>query len=104
MAVSDIFGAVANPVRRRILNLLRERPRAAGDIARSFELQRPAVSEHLQVLRNVGLVSEQVEGRRRIYHLNPEPLEEVREWLNPFESYWRERLEALKNLLNSEDL
>lgn len=104
MPVTDIFGAVANPVRRRILRLLREQPLAAGAIAQEFDLRRPAVSEHLQVLRNVGLVMEEARGRQRIYHLNADPLKEVKEWLNPFESYWQQQLDALKRSLDSEEI
>ena len=104
MPVNDVFAAVASPVRRRILCLLREKSLVAGEIANKFDLQRPAVSEHLQVLRNVGLVREEILGRQRLYHLNPQPLQEVTEWLNPFERYWQERLNALKNSLDSEDL
>lgn len=102
MTVSDIFGALANPVRRRILELLCESPRAAGDIASEFELNRPAVSEHLQVLRNVGLVSEEIRGRQRFYHLNAPPLSEVRDWLHPFERYWQQRMRALNETLAKE--
>ena len=102
MPVTDVFGALANPVRRRILELLRERPRAAGEIAAAFELNRPAVSEHLQVLRNAGLVTEEARGRQRIYHLAPDALSEVGEWLQPFERYWRERMRALRETLDEE--
>jgi len=100
MPVTDTFGALANPIRRRILELLRDGSRAAGDIASEFELNRPAVSEHLQVLRNVGLVSEEVRGRQRFYHLNAPPLSEVREWLHPFERYWQQRMRALNETLS----
>ncbi|HEX6040195.1 metalloregulator ArsR/SmtB family transcription factor [Longimicrobium sp.] len=100
MPVTDVFGALANPVRRSILQMLREQPRAAGEIAAAFNLQRPAVSEHLQVLRNAGLVTEEARGRHRIYHLRPEALAEVGEWLRPFEQYWRERLRALRETLD----
>jgi DNA-binding transcriptional ArsR family regulator len=102
MAVTDVFGALANPVRRRILELLNEHPRAAGDIASEFELNRPAISEHLQVLRNVGLVKEVLHGRMHIYHLNAPPLSEVSQWLHPFEHYWQQRIQALTETLNEE--
>ncbi|WP_434150217.1 ArsR/SmtB family transcription factor [Methylocaldum gracile subsp. desertum] len=102
MPVTDIFGALANPVRRRILELLCESPRAAGDIASKFKLNRPAVSEHLQVLRKVGLVSEEIRGRQRFYHLNALPLSEVTDWLHPFERYWQQRMRALNETLDQE--
>ncbi|HET6232411.1 MAG TPA: metalloregulator ArsR/SmtB family transcription factor [Longimicrobiaceae bacterium] len=103
MPLPDIFGALANPVRRRILELLRAGPRAAGEIAAEFDLHRPAVSEHLQVLRNAGLVTEDARGRQRIYRLAPGALAEVEEWLRPFERYWRERIRALTETLDEED-
>lgn len=103
MPVNDIFGAVANPVRRRILELLLEESLAAGEIASRFELNRPAVSEHLQVLRNVGIVSEKVQGRQRIYHLNANSLQQIKEWLAPFEHYWQQRLIALNAALSEEE-
>ncbi len=102
MSVMDIFGVLANPVRRRILELLREGPRPAGDIASQFELNRPAVSEHLQVLRKVGLVAEEIRGRQRFYHLNIGPLSELEDWLHPFELYWQQRLRALNEPLAKE--
>lgn len=103
MPVSDIFGAVASPTRRRILELLRDSPLAAGEIAAEFALNRPAVSEHLQVLRKVGLVTEVSRGRHRIYHLNAQPLSEFHDWLHPFEHYWQQRLQALNEVLAQED-
>jgi len=100
MPATEVFGAIANPVRRRILELLREGPRPAGDIASEFELNRPAVSEHLQVLRSVGLVSEEARGRQRVYRLDAAALLEVANWLHPFERYWRRRMHALDDVLN----
>ena len=102
MPAPDVFGALANPVRRRILELLREQPRAAGEIAAEFHLRRPAVSEHLQVLRNAGLVTEEARGRQRIYRLDAAALAEVGEWLRPFERYWRERMQALRHTLDQD--
>jgi DNA-binding transcriptional ArsR family regulator len=102
MPVTDVFGALANPVRRRILEILRKNPRAAGDIACEFKLNRPAVSEHLQVLRNTGLISEEIRGRQRFYHLNPSALSEVKDWLHPFERYWNQRVRSLNDILTKE--
>ncbi|QDQ09586.1 helix-turn-helix transcriptional regulator [Streptomyces spectabilis] len=68
-----------------------------------FELGRPAVSEHLAVLRTAGLVREEPRGRHRFYHLEPARLTEVSEWLHPFERYWKQRLEALPDLLDEEN-
>ncbi|WP_437591633.1 ArsR/SmtB family transcription factor [Sorangium sp. So ce1000] len=102
MAEVDVFSALANPVRREILMQLREGPRAVNDLARGFDLGRPAVSEHLQVLRKARLVREEPRGRERYYHLDPRPLSEVDEWLDTFTQYWKQRLTALEELLNEE--
>jgi DNA-binding transcriptional ArsR family regulator len=99
----DVFGALANPVRRKLLEMLRDGPKAVNDLAGHFSLGRPAVSEHLQVLRQSGLVREEPRGRQRIYHLEPVPLAEVNDWLHPFEHYWRERLRALRDVLDEEN-
>jgi uncharacterized protein YndB with AHSA1/START domain/DNA-binding transcriptional ArsR family regulator len=104
MPASDIFAAVANPVRRQILELLHQRPLRAGEIAAHFDLNRPAISEHLQVLRNVGLVSDEIRGRERLYHLNGAPLQALQVWLAPFETYWRQRMQSLSAALDSGEL
>ncbi|HKU38333.1 MAG TPA: metalloregulator ArsR/SmtB family transcription factor [Polyangiales bacterium] len=98
----DVFAALANPVRREILLQLRQGPRAVNDLARGFELGRPAISEHLQVLRKARLVREQPRGRERYYHLDPRPLSEVETWLEAFTKYWKRRLVALEQLLDEE--
>lgn len=103
MPVGDVFSALANPVRRRLLEALQDGPRAAGDLASRFALSRPAVSEHLQVLRNARLVREEPRGRHRYYHLEAAPLAEVDEWLHPFERYWRARMGTLRDLLEQEN-
>lgn len=68
-----------------------------------FRLHRPAVSEHLQVLRNARLVRDERRGRERYYHLDPARLIEVDEWVKPFASYWRERMEVLEAVLDEEE-
>ncbi|MCP3719186.1 metalloregulator ArsR/SmtB family transcription factor [Paraburkholderia sp. CNPSo 3281] len=102
MTTTDVFGAIANPTRRRILEMLRGGPRAAGEIASAFAVNRPAVSEHLQVLRLAGLVTEQARGRQRLYGLNAGRLRELAEWLHPFEQYWAQRLDALTEILDKD--
>src|SRR6476469_4859619 len=98
----DVFAALANPVRREILLQLRLGPRAVSDLARGFELGRPAVSEHLQVLGKARLVREEPRGRERYYHLDPRPLSEVDAWLGAFTHYWKQRLASLEDLLEKE--
>jgi DNA-binding transcriptional ArsR family regulator len=103
MDADPIFNALANPVRRRLLELLVDGPRTAGELAAEFELSRPAVSEHLAILRRAALVQEQPKGRQRHYHLDASPLAEVDQWLHPFERYWRDRLRSLSDVLEEEE-
>ena len=77
---SDVFRALADPTRRAILERLREGERSAGDLARPFRMSQPAISQHLQILRRVGLVRGRQVGRQRLYRLDPSPLDAVSEW------------------------
>jgi DNA-binding transcriptional ArsR family regulator len=99
VSADEVFSTLSNPVRRRLLELLAHGPRNAGSLAKEFDLSRPAVAEHLSNLEHAALVRAVKRGRERYYHLNPEPLEELTEWLRPFERYWRQRLSDLANLL-----
>lgn len=99
----DVFSAIANPVRRQLLAQLKKGPRPVADLAEGFELGRPAISEHLQVLRRAKLVREEPRGRERWYHLDPRPLADVERWLLTFERYWDKRLQDLEVLLEEED-
>lgn len=85
------------------MELLAAAPRNAGTLAKEFELSRPAVSEHLRVLRDAGLVRDVVRGRQRIYELDGRPLAEVSAWLHPLERYWRTQLSELADLVEKED-
>ncbi|MDQ3769621.1 MAG: metalloregulator ArsR/SmtB family transcription factor [Actinomycetota bacterium] len=93
------YAALAEPHRRRILDLLREGERPAGDLVHSLELSQPGVSKHLKVLREAGLVAVRAEGKRRLYALRAEPLAEVDTWLAPYRAYWSDRLDALEGHL-----
>ena len=93
---ASVFGAVADPTRRAILGALRRRQLSAGQIAERFPISRPAVSRHLRVLREAGLVTETRHARSRIYALTPAPLAEVDRWLNDYRVYWGARLHDLK--------
>lgn len=99
----DIFSALGNPVRRALLEHLIEGPMTAGALAAKFSLSRPAVSEHLAVLRKAGLVSERQSGRERHYSLDVTPMRTVSTWLLPFETYWRDRLATLATMIEAED-
>jgi DNA-binding transcriptional ArsR family regulator len=87
--------ALADPTRRQIVELLAERDRDAGEIASHFDVSRPAVSRHLRVLREHGLVRSRGEAQRRIYSLEPGPLEEIDAWLGRYRVFWVNRLDAL---------
>jgi len=89
------LAALADPTRRTIVELLAERERTAGELAASFSTSRPAVSRHLRVLREHGLVQARAHGRERLYSLEPEPLAELDEWLSRYRSFWTNRLDAL---------
>jgi DNA-binding transcriptional ArsR family regulator len=89
------FEALADPTRRTIVELLAQGERSAGELAAEFETSRPAVSRHLRVLREHGLVSAREHGRRRLYALEPAPLAELDEWLSHYRSFWTNRLDAL---------
>lgn len=99
----DVFLALASPARRRLLELLAQGPRTAGALAAQFDLSRPAVAEHLQILRRAALVRDEPVGRHRVYHLEAAPLERVSDWLHPFEQFWRARLRDLADLLENEE-
>jgi len=92
---SDAFNAIAEPQRRRILTLLRERERPVGDLARELGITQPGASKHLRVLREVGLVHVGVAGRERVYALDARGLRPIHEWVGGFERYWNETFERL---------
>ena len=94
------LNALAEPRRRAILALLADRELAAGDVASRFEVTRPAISQHLGVLRAAGLVTERRDGARRLYRLRPEGLAELRAWLDRF---WSSGLDRLKTAAEAEE-
>lgn len=100
-AADRLFGALANPTRRDILDLLLDGERSAGEIAARFSMTRPSVSEHLRALRDAGLVIERPAGRQVFYALVPEPWTELRDWLAPHERFWRERMRRLRATLDA---
>ena len=91
--------ALADPTRRRIVELLAERDRNAGELAAQFDVSRPAVSRHLRVLRERGLVTMRELGTQRVYALEPEPLAELDAWLARYRGFWAQRLDALDTQL-----
>lgn len=93
---SDPFNAIAEPRRRHILEFIAAEERSVNEIAEALELAQPSVSKHLQVLRDVGLVSARREGQRTMYRMNPETLRTIHDWSGMFAQYWRGQLRRIK--------
>jgi DNA-binding transcriptional ArsR family regulator len=94
-----VFYAVADPIRRGILDLLRDGERSAGDLAREFPVSRPAVSRHVRVLRDAGLVRLRRDRQTLHYSLNPVPLAEIDRWLSGYRVFWGARLQDLRKFV-----
>jgi DNA-binding transcriptional ArsR family regulator len=99
LRIMEAAAAISDPIRRRVLELVRDDELPAGALAAQFDVSRPAVSRHLRVLRDAGLVRERRAGRLRLYRADPAPLEELRDWLD---GYWSGRLQALKRAAEEE--
>jgi DNA-binding transcriptional ArsR family regulator len=95
----DALAALSDPTRRRIVELLAERERDAGEIGAHFAVSQPAISRHLRVLREGGLVRVRPQAQRRLYSLDPAPLEELDTWLERYRGFWQQRLDALDTQL-----
>ena len=94
---TDVFNAIAEPRRRQIIELLGDtRARPVGDLAEFLRLPQPSVSKHLGVLRKVGLVTVTRLGQQRLYSLNPQELKPVNDWVKPFERYWTQQVDRIK--------
>ena len=94
---------LAEPQRRRILDLLRERERPVGELVDALPIGQPAVSKHLRVLRDAGLVRVRGDGRRRVYRVDPTPLRELDAWLAPYRDLWAGSLDRLERHLDTMD-
>src|SRR5258708_1568058 len=102
-ADADVFAAIAHPVRRQLLDMLGKGDQSVNELATPFEMSRPAISQHLRILLDVGLVSEQRQGRERRYKLHPDGLVEVQRWLQTYQRFWNTHLEALGNFLEGQE-
>jgi DNA-binding transcriptional ArsR family regulator len=100
MAYAHAFQALGDPTRRSVLEQLREGPRAVGEIAAQLPVSRPAVSQHLRVLKEAGLVTERQDGTRRLYRVDPDGLAGLREYLDGF---WEEALASFKAAAETEE-
>ncbi len=96
-----MFEVLAEPNRRRILDLLRERERPVGELVDALAVSQPAVSKHLRVLRDTGFVAVRRDAQRRLYRVRPEPLRALDEWLEPYRTLWASRLDDLERHLDT---
>jgi DNA-binding transcriptional ArsR family regulator len=97
----EIFDAVADPTRRRILDLLWAGERPVGEMVAELGMSQPAVSRHLRLLRETGLVTVRVDAQRRLYRLRAERLRELDAWLEPYRLLWSGRLDELERHLDT---
>jgi DNA-binding transcriptional ArsR family regulator len=102
--LDETLAALADPTRRRVIDLLREGPRRAGELAAAFDVSPPAISRHLRVLRTRGLIEEEPsphDARLRVYRLRREPFQDLQSWLERVESFWGEQLESFRSVAES---
>jgi DNA-binding transcriptional ArsR family regulator len=99
---AETFDVLAEPTRRRILDLLLERPRSVGELVERLGTSQPGTSKHLRVLREAGLVDVRKDAQRRWYELRADPLAEIDAWLEPYRALWADRLDALERHLDNE--
>lgn len=93
----DVFQAIADPTRREIIYLLADKKLTLNEVAENFRISRPAVSKHIKILSECGLVTINQYGRERYCNINPEPLKEVSNWLEYFDKFWDKKLNSLKD-------
>ena len=101
--MESAFAIIAEPNRRAILSLLASSEQSVGEIERQLGMPQPTVSKHLKVLRDAGFVEATVDAQRRLYRLNPAPLQEVEAWLAPFREFWSAHVDALERHLDRMD-
>jgi len=95
----DVFQAISDPVRREIVMLLSVNKLTLNRVAENFKISRPAISKHVKILEECGLITIKKQGRERYCIINPEPLNQVYDWLSYFDKFWDKKLNALKNFL-----
>ncbi len=99
----DTFAALADPTRRRIVESLAAGETSFGALAAQFEMSPPAVSQHLKVLRDAGIVIARADAQRRIYRLSDDGLDELDAWLGKVRGFWSQRLDKLEQVLSETD-
>ncbi|MEL7109889.1 MAG: metalloregulator ArsR/SmtB family transcription factor [Pseudomonadota bacterium] len=103
MAEQLVFRAIADPTRRSIMTLLSSGERSLNDITAAFEMTRPAVTKHIKILQEGGLVHVRKQGRERLHRLQPDGLKTVSDWLSFFDQFWDEKLANLKQAVEADD-
>ena len=98
--MASTFEVLAEPTRRRILDLIVDRERPVNELVAHLDISQPGVSKHLRVLREAGLVEVRTDAQRRLYRVRPEPLAEIDAWLEPYRRLWAKRLDALERHLD----
>ena len=101
--MESVFEIIAEPNRRAILSLLVSSEQSVGEIERQLRMSQPTVSKHLRVLREAGFVESTVDAQRRLYHLKPEPFQELDDWLAQFRRFWSSHVDALERYLDRMD-
>lgn len=101
-ANTDVFFAIADPTRRSLLDCLRQGEQPVKQLAAPFNMSMPAISQHLSILCDVGLVTQRREGRQRFYRLTPEPLKQIADWVIDYEPFWQNKLASLGDYLEEE--
>lgn len=99
----DVFQAIADPTRREIIDLLAGQSLPVNEVADQFDISRPAISKHIKILNECGVVVIRKEGRKRYCRTDPGKIKEVAEWAARYQKFWTERLDALEGLLEEED-
>jgi DNA-binding transcriptional ArsR family regulator len=100
---TTVFEILAEPSRRRVLDLLLEQEHTVGELVEALDMSQPAVSKHLRVLREARLVESRIDAQRRVYSLRPEPLADIDAWLKPYRRFWRGKLASLQRHLASDN-
>ncbi|CAM5205731.1 ArsR family transcriptional regulator OS=Ureibacillus acetophenoni OX=614649 GN=SAMN05877842_11144 PE=4 SV=1 [Ureibacillus acetophenoni] len=100
----DVFQAIADPTRRKVLHLLSNKNQSIAEIASQFDISRTAIVKHLNILEEAGLVEGEKQGKEKIFHLRTEPLKDLKDWLAYFEQFWHNKLTKFKYVVENDTL
>ena len=96
----DVFQAIADPTRRDIISIIANKAMTSNDVAESFKVSRQAISKHIRILNECGLLTVDYRGRKRCYSLQPEKLEQIADWIEPFRTMWQSKFNTLDDIIN----